>query len=80
MRGILTGASGGRSCTNAPGRSPDDRTPGRGRPHPRSAHPAALPRHSAGCAGTRMSRLPFVAMADTTPDFSICSSRRAARL
>ena len=35
--------------------------------------------HSAR-AGTRMSRLPLVDMLDTSPDFSICSSSRAARL
>jgi hypothetical protein len=27
-----------------------------------------------------MSRLPLLAIADTRPDFSICSSRRAERL
>ena len=31
-------------------------------------------------AGTIRSRLPLVDMADTSPDFSICSSSRAARL
>ena len=35
--------------------------------------------HSAR-AGTMMSRLPLVDMLDTSPDFSICSSSRAARL
>ena len=36
--------------------------------------------YSAEVAGTRMSRLPFDCIGDTTPLFSICSSRRAARL
>ena len=36
--------------------------------------------HHSTRAGTRMSRLPLVAMPETSPDFSICSSNLAARL
>ena len=38
------------------------------------------PDQSPSRRGTMMSRLPLVAIADTTPDFSICSSSLAARL
>ena len=63
--GRATGLSGCRT---------DCRTSG----SPGTHHPSASPRPP--LTGTRMSRLPLLVMAETMPERSICSSRRAARL